>query len=112
VPTIIQELGAEVSFDFDGNPLQDASHSDEPVLSQEIAYGPNQISVTENGNHLIHVPVDDWSIVIDFETGEPIVGPEIEEHLLEYVPRERATGSDVDLSEDVQNRHSNLEHAE
>lgn len=112
VPTILQELAAEVSFDFDGNPLQDASHSDEPVLSQEIAYGPNQISVTENGDHLIHVPVDNQSIVIDFETGETITNPEIEDYLLEYVPRERTTGSNVDLSEDVQDRLSDLGYAE
>lgn len=112
VPTILQELGAEVLFDFDGDPLQDASHTDKPVLSQEIAYGPNQISVTEKGNHLIHSPIDDRSIVIDFETGEQITNPKVEKRLLEYVPRERATGSDVDLSEDVQDRLSDLGYAE
>lgn len=112
VPTVFRELGAEQSFDFDGQPLQDDSHADEPVLSQEIAYGPNQISVTKHDNHLIHVPVDNRSILIDFETGDPIPDAELKERLLEYVPRERTTGSDVDLSEDVQDRLSDLGYAE
>lgn len=112
VPTILQELGADRSFDFDGHPLQDTSNTNDPVLSQEIAYGPNQISVTENGNHLIYIPVNDWSVVIDFETGDPLPGSEVEERLLEFVPRERATGSDVNLSDEVQDRLSNLGYAE
>jgi arylsulfatase A-like enzyme len=112
VPTVLRELGAEQSFDFDGYPLQDESHADEPVLSQEIAYGPNQISVIKNSNQLIHVPVDNRSILIDFETGDPIPDAELKERFLEYVPRERATGSDVDLSEDVQDRLSDLGYAE
>lgn len=112
VPTVLQELGVEMPFDFDGDPLQNSSHADDPVLSQEVAYGPNQISVTENNKHLIYVPVDDESVVIDFETGEPITDTEVEEQLLEYVPRERKTGSDVNLSEDVQDRLSDLGYAE
>ena len=112
VPTILEELGADLSFDFDGYPLQDGSHADEPVLSQEIAYGPNQISVTEHDNHLIHVPVDDQTAVIDFGTGHPITDTEIEEQLLKYVPGERATGSNVDLSQDVQDQLSDLGYAE
>ena len=108
VPTVLQELAIDPFFDFDGYPLQNDSHAGQPVLSQEIAYGPNQISVTEDGDHLIYVPVDDKSVVIDFETGNPITDTEIEEHLLEYIPQEWATGSDVDLSEDVQDRLTDL----
>lgn len=112
VPTVLRELNVDLMLDFDGNPLQDASDTDEPVLSQEIAYGPNQISVTENGNHLIHVPIDGRSIVIDFETGEPITDSEVAERLSVYVPQERATGADAELSGDVQDRLSDLGYTE
>jgi len=112
VPTILRELEADLMLDFDGYPLQDTSHVDEPVLSEEIAYGPNQISVTEDNNHLIHIPVNDQSILIDFETGEPITDSKIKDRLMEYVPRERAAGSDINLSEDVQDRLSDLGYAE
>lgn len=112
VPTVLRELGVDLPLDFDGAPLQDTSRADEPVLSQEIAYGPNQISVTENDHHFIYVPVDDRSVLIDFETGEPITDSAVAERLLEHVPRERATGSDVALSADVQERLSDLGYAE
>ncbi|QRV15796.1 sulfatase [Haloterrigena salifodinae] len=112
VPTILHELGADPPITFDGNPLQDASHEDKPVLSQEIAYGPNQISVTDGDDHLIYVPVDDRSMLLDFETGDSIVDPDLEARLLEHVPQERVTGSDVNLSEDVQARLSDLGYAE
>jgi len=111
VPTILNELGADLSFDFDGHPLQKSTK--EPVLSQEIAYGPNQISVTDDNKHLIYTPVDDRSVMIDFDTGELITDDsEITEDLLNYVPRERATGTQVDLSQDVQERLSDLGYAE
>jgi len=112
VPTILRELGADIPFDFDGSPLQNSSSVENPALSQEIAYGPNQISVTEDRNHLIHVPVDDRSVVIDFETGEPITDEQVKERLLEHIPQERTQGSNVDLSEDVQERLSDLGYAE
>ncbi|MFC6765375.1 sulfatase-like hydrolase/transferase [Natrinema soli] len=112
VPTILQELGADVPLEFDGRPLQDPVPANEPMLSQEIAYGPNQISVTVDDDHLIYVPMDDRSLVIDFETGDPVPDSNVKERLLEYVPRERATGSDVDLSSDVQERLSDLGYAE
>jgi arylsulfatase A-like enzyme len=111
VPTILNELGADLSFDFDGYPLQKSTK--EPVLSQEIAYGPNQISATDDNKHLIYTPVDDRSVMIDFDTGELITDDsEIVEDLLNYVPRERATGTQVDLSQDVQERLSDLGYAE
>jgi hypothetical protein len=112
VLTILEELSADLSFDFDGYPLQDESHADEPVLSQEIAYGPNQVSVTKNGIHLIHVPVDGRSIVTDFETGDLISDTENKENLLKHIPRKHADGSDIDLSEDVQERLSDLGYTE
>lgn len=112
VPTILQELGADQSITVDGNPLQDTSHGDKPVLSQEIAYGPNQISVTDGDDHLIYVPIDDRSVLLNFETGDRIANPDLEARLLEHVPQERVTGSDVDLSEDVQARLSDLGYAE
>ena len=85
---------------------------DDPVLSQEIAYGPNQISVTEGNDHLIYVPVDDRSVLIDYDTGEPITNPALEDRLLNHVPRERTVGSAIDLSHDVQDRLSDLGYAE
>lgn len=112
VPTILQELGVEPSIAFDGNPLQDAFYADEPVLSQEVAYGPNQISVTDGEAHLIYVPMDDRSVLIDFETGNPIIDSSLEAELLRNVPQERVTGSDVDLSEDVQAQLSDLGYTE
>ena len=112
VPTVLHELGANTSLDFDGYPLQDSTHRNEPVLSQEIAYGPNQISVTEDNKHLIYTPEDDSSIMIDFDTGELLADSVMEEELLGYVPRERSTGTQVDLSQDVQERLSDLGYAE
>lgn len=112
VPTILYELGADLSFDFDGNPLQSSNYTNEPVLSQEIAYGPNQISVTDDNKHLIYTPVDDRLVMVNFETGEIITDSELEEKLLNHVPRERATGTQVDLSQDVQERLSDLGYAE
>lgn len=112
VPTILHELGADAPLDFDGQPLQEPARTDEPVLSQEIAYGPNQISVTEGNNHLIYVPVDDRSVLIDFDTGKPNADPDVEERLLSHVPRNRTTGSAVNLSQDVQDRLSDLGYAE
>ncbi|ELY63469.1 sulfatase-like hydrolase/transferase [Natrinema versiforme] len=112
VPTILYELEADIELDFDGQPLQNSTKTNEPVLSQEIAYGPNQISITGDNNHLIYIPMDDRSVVIDFETGETIDNPELEERLLNYVPRERTTGSNVDLSQDIQDRLSDLGYTE
>ena len=112
VPTVLRELGANTSLDFDGYPLQDSTHRNEPVLSQEIAYGPNQISVTEDNKHLIYTPKDDSSIMIDFDTGEILTDSVMREELLSYIPRERSTGTQVDLSQDVQERLSDLGYAE
>lgn len=110
VPTILNELGADLAFDFDGYPLQRSTN--EPVLSQEIAYGPNQISVTDGSAHLIYTPENNESMLMDFNTGEIITDSELKEKLLDYIPRERATGSKVDLSQDVQDRLSDLGYAE
>lgn len=112
VPTVLHELGADLSFDFDGYPLQKTTSTNQPVLSQEIAYGPNQISVTDANKHLIYTPVDDRVVMIDFDTGESITDSEQEEKLLNHIPRERATGTQVDISEDVQQRLSDLGYAE
>jgi hypothetical protein len=112
VPTILKELGADSRFELDGSPIQEASGAEDPVLSQEIAYGPNQISVTDGSHHLIHVPVDERSVLIDFETGEEISDREVENRLLEHIPRQRATGRDFDISDGVQDRLSDLGYAE
>ena len=112
VPTILQELDSKATINFDGYPLQHATCADRSVLSQEIAYGPNQISVTEGDNHLIHVPVNNHSVVINFETGNLVKDIKIEQHLLKNIPRERATGSSADLSKDVQERLADLGYAE
>lgn len=110
VPTILQSLGASNPLDLDGVPLQ-VSHS-EPNLSQEIAYGPNQISVTDGDDHLIYVPGDDRSILLEFETGEVIDDSDGRDRLLEYVPEDRLTGSEVDVTDDVQERLADLGYAE
>ncbi|MDT3435556.1 sulfatase-like hydrolase/transferase [Haloarcula sp. 1CSR25-25] len=110
VPTILDELGTDRSFDFDGYPLQKPIK--EPVLSQEIAYGPNQISVTDGNKHLIYTPVSEESVLLNFNTGETINNSELKEQLLDYIPRERTTGSKVDISQDVQDRLSDLGYAE
>ncbi|REA00151.1 hypothetical protein DEQ92_20655 [Haloferax sp. Atlit-6N] len=112
VPTILSEMDATVNVEFDGEPLQEPSTGETALLSQEIAYGPNQISVTEGNEHLIYVPTTDRSVLIDFETGEQIDDPETKSRLMNYVPRERATGSSVELSDDVQKQLSDLGYAE
>ncbi|KAA9407015.1 hypothetical protein Har1131_09440 [Haloarcula sp. CBA1131] len=112
VPTIFRELEANLSINFDGHPLQDRSAAGEPVLSEEIAYGPNQISVTDGDDHLIYVPMDDRSVLIDFESGEVTTDPELEQQLLEYIPRERETGTSVDISPDTQEQLSDLGYTE
>jgi len=112
VPTILSEMGATVNVDFDGEPLQEPSPEGSVLLSQEIAYGPNQISITEGDEHLIYVPTTDSSVIIDFETGEQIDDPESKSRLMNQVPRDRATGSSVELSDDVQKQLSDLGYAE
>lgn len=111
VPTILQELGGDDSLSLDGVPLQESDH-DEPVLSQEIAYGPNQISVTDHGDHLIYVPARDDSILIDWETGEELHYKEREMELLDNIPTKKTQGSEVTLSINVQEQLSDLGYAE
>lgn len=112
VPTVLHELGTNISLDFDGYPLQDSAYRNEPVLSQEIAYGPNQISVTDDNKHLIYTPVDDSSVMIDFNTGERITDSKLEEQLLTHIPRKRATGTQINFSKDVQEQLSDLGYTE
>jgi arylsulfatase A-like enzyme len=112
VPTILRELGVDTSLTFDGDPLQEVTQEDRPILSQEIAYGPNQISVTTDGVHMIYIPATDRYLLIDFETGKRITDKDTEKRLWEYLPQERVTGSNIDVSSDVQERLSDLGYTE
>lgn len=111
VPTVLRELGASDELSFDGVPLQVADRG-EPVLSQEIAYGPNQISVTDNSDHLIYIPQTDASFLVDFENGEEIVDEQLEAELLGHVPTEKKQGAAVELTSDVKAQLSDLGYAE
>ncbi|WP_246308364.1 sulfatase-like hydrolase/transferase [Halosimplex rubrum] len=110
-PTILHELGVDDEYSTTGVPLQRDQYS-ETVLSQEIAYGPNQISVTKEEDHLIYVPEREKSILIDFSTGEECSDPDRRDELLEYIPDEKVVGSEMDLSQDVQEQLSDLGYAE
>jgi len=111
VPTILHELGAVDEHRTSGMPLQKGGQSD-PVLSQEIAYGPNQISITDGDDHLIYLPTDDRSILIDFLTGEQQTNRDRQQELLEHIPDQKVTGSEVGLSQGVQKQLSDLGYTE
>jgi len=111
VPTLLYELGAHDQHRTSGVPLQGGGSTD-PVLSEEIAYGPNQIGVTDGDDHLIYVPEHDRSILLDFSTGETRTEQDREAELLEHVPDQKVTGSAVELSQDVQDQLSDLGYTE
>ena len=110
VPTILRSQSANIDLDFDGVPLQETRES--PPLSEEIAYGNNQISVTDDDHHLIHVPETGEVVTIDFETGTELSDQALEDQLLEFLPASRRTGTAVSVSEDVESRLSELGYTE
>lgn len=107
VPTILKHLGASPPADMDGTPLQ--TGRDQPPLSQEIAYGPNQFSVTDRNKHLIHVPINNHIVCIDFETGEELPLPA---ELPADLPTNRQSGRDIELSDSTKEHLSDLGYAE
>lgn len=111
VPTVLRELDSSVQLPTDGMPLQ-IREREEPVLSQEIAYGPNQISVTDQDDHLIYIPVKDTTLLIDFVSGEEIKDREREKALKSYLPQEKESGSQIELSQDIQEQLADLGYAE
>lgn len=111
VPTILHELGASGVNQPDGIPLQKRQR-EEPVLSQEVAYGPNQISITDDNDHLIYVPEKSSKLLINFSTGEERTDQERQEELLEYVFDEKMAGAGINFSRDVQEQLSDLGYAE
>jgi arylsulfatase A-like enzyme len=112
VPTILYELGVNISFDLDGYPLQESPDDREAILSEEIAYGPNQISATQSKNHLIYIPSKDKHVMIDFKSGELVGKSGVEEHLLQQIPEYRISGTDITVSKKIQNQLSELGYAE
>lgn len=110
VPTIFEDLGIDSEIDFDGVALQNERF--EPVICQEIAYGANQVSVTRDSTHLIHVPETEQSVMMDFETGVVMDDGELVEELAEYLPGERRAGSNIEVSERAKDRLSELGYAE
>ena len=111
VPTILQELGVGQTNDCDGVSLKRGDR-DVPVLSQEIAYGPNQISVTDGDDHLIHVPAKNKSVFIDFRTGDERKDRERQTELRSFVPDEKVSGTEVALTDNVQEQLSHLGYTE
>jgi len=106
VPSILRELGAAESYGIDGQSL--AEESARPILSQEIAYGPNQISVTEGRDHLIVVPHRDELLLMDFETGEVVRDSDRVTHLESHLPSGRTVGTEVALDEETKGRLADL----
>jgi len=110
VPTILRELDATVETDFDGVPLQDGTTR--PVLAEEVAYGSNQLSVTHEGDHLIHVPARDRSFLLDYESGSRREDVDRQSALTDLLPDSRAVGSSVSLTEGTRRQLSDLGYTE
>lgn len=106
VPSILAELDADVDVSFDGLTLQ--HDYVRPVLSQEIAYGPNQMSVTSDGDHLIHVPGDGRFLLLEYESGRIVDDEETVRELAQHLPDERTTGSDVTVSGETRRQLEDL----
>lgn len=110
LPTVLEEIGANPNLDLDGIELQ--RERSEPVLCQEIAYGANQMSVTRADEHLIHEPESGQSIIMNFETGVVNEDAKLAAELSEHLPGSRRIGENVKLSEDVEERLSELGYTE
>ncbi|WP_436932556.1 hypothetical protein [Halosimplex halobium] len=82
-----------------------------PLLSQEIAYGPNQIGVTHDGDHLIYVPAREKTVLLDFDTGEVVDDDARIKEVMSYVPETQRVGSAVELDEETMDQLSDLGYA-
>lgn len=106
VPSIMAALDAEGVPDNDGHQLSDSN--DRPVISQEIAYGPNQISVTEGSDHLITIPVRDEALLLDFTSGKVVKDIDRMSDLSEHIPSSRTIGDTLSISDDTKDRLADL----
>jgi arylsulfatase A-like enzyme len=107
VPTVLRALDAETNECFDGAPLQTDEYA-RPVLSEEIAYGPNQISVTARSDHLIHLPNRGESLLLDFDNGRIKHDHDRVEDLESKLPETKYTGKSVELDAETKAQLSDL----
>lgn len=110
VPTVYSELGISPPLGTDGISLLE--DFDRPVLSQEIAYGQNQLSVTHGGDHVITIPEDDVVMHLDYTTFEEQDEPDRADDLLNYLPESKYVGKDSDVSDVTRQRLEDLGYAE
>ncbi|SDY44575.1 sulfatase-like hydrolase/transferase [Halobellus clavatus] len=110
VPTVYSELSVSPVPDTDGISLTE--NFDRPVLSQEIAYGNNQLSVTHKGEHIITVPENGGVIHLDYDTFKEQNRTGRTDDLLDYLPDSKHVGEDSDVSAEARQRLEDLGYAE
>lgn len=105
-PSLLSLLDVSDINKQDGHMLSETSSR--PVISQEIAYGPNQISITGKENHLIVIPSRDEKLLLDYETGEVVSNENRMRELQSYLPDRRKVGEQVSISEDMKDHLADL----
>lgn len=106
MPSVLDDLGAEFDGQNDAELLSNARRR--PPLCQEIAYGPNQISVTAGDEHLIVIPARDDHMLLEYHSGEITDDEQRVEELMEYLPPTRRVGTGVTLSSETVERLKDL----
>lgn len=109
VPTVLSELGAATDRigGLDGRPL-DERRDDRVLLSEEIAYGYDQIAVVHGDDHLIHSPHDEVTLLIDRSTGELASDSGTMEELLGFTGYEQRSGRVTGIDEETRQQLSEL----
>lgn len=111
VPTILQSVSGTFDTDLDGVPLQDPSFV-RPLLSEEIAYGPNQLSVVDGDDHLIYVPARDKSILLEYGTTKERDDAETIARLKELLPESKRVGDNVEIDAQTEQQLADLGYTE
>lgn len=108
VPTILTALGIHYErAEFDGVALQQRDMRP-PIIAEEVAYGPNQVSVTDGNHHLIHIPAREKRLLMDFQTGAVIDDASVEGDLVKYLPEEKQIGEQIDITEGTEEQLKEL----
>lgn len=110
VPSILETLDSPSSLinSLDGMSLFNLPSEPRVFLSEEIAYGHNQIAVIREDDHLIYVPHTGNSILINEIDNSLTLNSEKIDELLEYAKGDRAFGDQANIDKTTEDRLSDL----
>ncbi|QFU82289.1 sulfatase-like hydrolase/transferase [Natronorubrum aibiense] len=113
VPTVLEMLGYnnELDYQFDGESWIEPTVSDRRFLSEETAYGHNQLAVISEKDQFIYIPSTEESYLIDRES-QSVVDDFNSQEYMTHLPKRFKTGDSVSIDGETEDQLAALGYLE